>query len=33
MRPVGTIPEMGGGDKEKRMEEINLTMIYCKKLW
>jgi hypothetical protein len=31
MRPVETVPVMGGGGKRRMMEWMNSTTIYCKK--
>jgi hypothetical protein len=34
MRPVETIPEMEGGEEQRRiMEGVNSTMIYCKNFY
>jgi hypothetical protein len=32
MRPVETIPGMGGGGIKEKMEGVNSTKIYCKNL-
>jgi hypothetical protein len=31
MRPVGTVPGMGGEGQRRMMEGVNSTVIYCKK--